>query len=236
MQGKTAQPTPQAQKKPAAPKTQTVHLHVYFPIEEGPRGYDEAKFFDFLHGKETSPYGINPWDLAGVNLVLHTKRETGVEDFKKSLSDPGAIVVYLGHSVLSKGQAIGLSPSGRSPPGLPTKTIMELLTKSTAALVILASCDSQSCVGKLKNGPVAIVTDSGPDKKTNSIPWSHAIASFLYRLIGYKFSEGSPPDQSNADNGTIQDALDVSAEAFDKAGTKDRFKLVNGDPSKKIFP
>jgi D-alanine-D-alanine ligase-like ATP-grasp enzyme len=60
---------------------------------------------------------------------------------------------------------------------------------------------------------------------------------FFFLLIGLELDSGRQPNiLRKAGHATIGEALDASAVAFDKAGTKDRFKLVQGDSSLKLIP
>jgi hypothetical protein len=72
---------------------------------------------------------------------------------------------------------------------------------------------------------------------TNTLPWSHAIGAFLLLLVGLDLDSGRQPSiQRKGGHATINEALDASSQAFDKAGTKDRFKLIHGVGTVKLIP
>ncbi len=107
--------------------------------------------------------------------------------------------------------------------------------KSKAKLVILATCASSTCVGKLSAGPAVIVTDSGANLTTWSFDWAQALGAFLLVLLGYEVGPSGQPVPRKSGRGTINEALDASNEAFKNQKTTDRFKLANGDGSTVVF-
>lgn len=223
-------------KKPATlAATQTVHLHFYMPITGN---YSATQFYEWLRGPEDYDHPLSRWEEAGITLSFHSEKNSGVDDFKKSLQDPGAVVVYLGHSTLDfkNKRSLGLTPKGSARAEIPPGTLMSLLNKSKASLVILASCASETCVGKLTGGPAVVVTASGDNLKTWSFDWAHALGAFLLVLLGFEVDGSGQPTPRKKGRGTINEALDASAEAFKGQKTTDRFKLVNGDGSRIIFP
>lgn len=223
-------------KKPATPAaTQTVHLHFYMPITGN---YSATQFYEWLRGPEDYDHPLSRWEEAGINLIFHSEKNSGVADFKKSLQDPGAVVVYLGHSTLDfkNKRSLGLTPKGSARAEIPPGTLMSLLNKSKASLVILASCASETCVGKLTGGPAVVVTASGNNLKTWSFDWAQALGAFLLVLLGFEVDASGQPTPRKKGRGTINEALDASAEAFKGQKTDDRFKLVNGEGSRIIFP
>lgn len=113
---------------------------------------------------------------------------------------------------------------------------MPLLKKSKASLVILASCASDTCVGKLSGGPAVVVTASGDNLKTWSFEWAQALGAFLFVLLGFEVAASGQPTPRKQGRGTLTEALDASAEAFKGQKTTDRSKLVNGDGARILFP
>jgi hypothetical protein len=92
------------------PAAKTVHLHLYLD----PTGsYSATSLFEFIRGPEDYNNPLNRWDEAGISLVSHTNVGSGADDFKKSLQDAGAVVVYLGHSALDfkNKRSMGLTPN-----------------------------------------------------------------------------------------------------------------------------
>lgn len=246
--------TPDPPKTPAPEKVTQIIFHLYLPVtvkgdKPGDKGFSAQDFFNWIKGTTDDPtpddgkvheWQQDHWEQQGVSLELKTAYASGVADFKKSLQAKNTIVIYLGHSTLDQyhgNQSMGLTPQGHAKPEIPNDELRTLLKKSTASLVIIASCDSITAVGKLGDGPAVMVTDSGSDRMTNTIPWSNAIGAFLFPLIGLSLDSGRQPTiQRKGGHATIGEALDASSEAFDKAGTKDRFKLIHGDPAVKLIP
>ena len=224
-----------AKKRATSAAAQTVHLHFYLPITSN---YSATQFYEWLRGPEDFDHPLNRWEEAGIHLIFHSAANSGAEDFKKSLQDPGAVVVYLGHSALDfkNKRSLGLTPKGLHTAELPPETLMSLLKKSKASLVILASCASNTCVGKLSGGPAVVVTDSGDNLKTWSFDWAQALGAFLFVLLGFEVGGSGQPTPRKKGRGTINEALDASTEAFKNQNTTDRFKLANGDGSTIIFP
>lgn len=223
-------------KKPATPPAaQTVHLHFYMPITGN---YSATHFYEWIRGPVDVDHPLSRWEEASINLIFHSAKDAGADAFKKSLQDPGAVVVYLGHSALDfkNKRSLGLTPKGLNKAEIPPETLTSLLKKSKASLVILASCASNTCVGKLTGGAAVVVTDSGTNLKTWSFEWAHALGAFLLLLLGFDVGASGQPTPRKKGRGTISEALDASTEAFKNQKTTDRFKLVNGDGSTVIFP
>jgi hypothetical protein len=219
------------------PAAKTVHLHFYLD----PTGsYSATSLFEFIRGPEDYNTPLNRWDEAGINLVLHTNVGSGAEDFKKSLQDAGAVVVYLGHSTLDfkNKRSMGLTPKGSSQAEIPPDKLMDLLKQSKVTLVILASCASSTLVGKMTGGPAVVVTNSQANLTTWSNDWANALGPFLFVLLGYDLPpSASQPTVRKEGRGKISDALDAANAAFKvNQKTDDRFELANGDASTVIFP
>jgi hypothetical protein len=232
-----------AQKKVAAPTpVDTIALHIYMDINSD-AGYPPQSLFEWINGKRDDStiheWVPDHWSSFNVTVELYTNPKTGVEEFKRSLKRKGTIVVYLGHSALDQyhgRRSLGLHPDLKDPKGLiSSKDLRTLLKKSQASMVIIASCDSITSVGTLGAGPIVIATDSGPDKTTWSQDWGIALGAFLFLLIGLELDPSGQPKQRKGGPGTIKEALDASAAAFEEHRTKDRFKLMHGDSSMKVF-
>lgn len=246
--------TPDKPKAADQVKIDTIIFHLYLPItvkgdKPGSKSFQAQDFFDWIKGTKDDAvpddgkiheWQQDHWDSMGISLELNTAIATGVDDFKKSLQRKGAIVVYLGHSTLDQyhgNRSMGLTPHGHAKPEIPNDDLRALLKKSAAPLVIIASCDSMTSVGKPGGSSAVIVTDSGSDRMTNTIEWANALGAFFFLLIGLELDSGRQPNVlRKGGHATIGEALDASATAFDKAGTKDRFKLVQGDRSLKLIP
>jgi hypothetical protein len=222
-------------KQPATPAaTKTVHLHFYLLVTSS---YSATQYYDWLRGPVDADHPFDRWEEAGVNLIFHSARNSGADDLKKSLQDPGTVVVYFGHSSLDfkNKRCVGLTPKGLNKAEIPAATLVSLLEKSKAKLVILATCASSTCVGKLTAGPGVVVTESGANLKTWSFDWAQALGPFLFVLLGYEVGPSGQPTPRKQGRGTINEALDAANEAFKNQKTDDRFTLANGDGSKVVF-
>jgi hypothetical protein len=122
-----------------------------------PQGFTKQDFFSWFNASYDTriPDGPGKWDTEGTKLEFNIDPKTGVKDFEKSLQRKGAILVYIGHSTLTRakspkdplGPSLGLSPKNpEKGPEIPNTTLRTLLSKSAASLVIIGSCDSQLMV------------------------------------------------------------------------------------------
>jgi hypothetical protein len=234
---------------PAPTKVDTIILHIYAPIipagdTPGNPGYSVQDFIDWFKAPDDARIpDVGKWSVENINLEFYTNTKTGVKDFEKSLQRKGAVVVYIGHSTLTatpkdqpEGPSRGLSPDNpRKGPEIPNATLRTLLSKSAASLVIIASCDSKTAVGNLSAGPPIIVTNSGANRVTLIPRMANAVGSFLFLLIGWeRDGQEQPNNPHKGGHGTINEALAASAAEF--KGMEDRFELVHGNDSIKIFP
>ena len=213
----------------------TLHLHFYLPITTN---YSVDQFFDYLRGPVDVDHPFDRWADAGINLDFRSKAVSGTADFKTSLKDTDSVVVYLGHSVLDfkNRRSLGLSPMGHHTAEIPPDSLMSLLKASKAKLVILATCASSTCVGKLTAGPAVVVTNSGANLTTWSFDWAHALTAFLLLLIDYAVGRSGQPVPCGIGRATITLALRVSNAAFEKNKSDDRFELAHGEGSTVVFP
>jgi hypothetical protein len=235
---------------PVPTKVDTIIWHVYetlIPPQSGyPQGFTKQDFFNWFNASYDTriPDGPGKWDTEGIHIEFNTDPKTGVKDFEKSLQRKGAIVVYIGHSTLTRakspkdplGPSLGLSPKNpEKGPEIPNATLRTLLSKSAASLVIIGSCDSKTAVGNISAGPPIIATNSGTDRVTDISRMARAAGTFLFLLIGWELDgRGQPNDAHKSGHGTINEALAASAEAF--TDLTDRFELVHGDGSIKLIP
>ena len=232
-------------KHSTSAKIDTIIFHMYIDITDN---FSSQDFIDWLQGtggklrddNQVYDWQEDRWTAEGIKLETYTSTKSGVADFKKSLQRESAVVVYLGHSTLDEhhgNNSLGLTPQLKSVPEIPNDQLRTLLAQSTASMVIIASCDSMTAVGKPTAGPVIIATDSGPDKMTFSTHWARALGALFFLLIGLQLDSAEQPSiQRKAGHATINEALEASDAEFAKLKDGDRFKLVHGDGSKKLFP
>jgi hypothetical protein len=238
----------QDKPKNPAPAPVTIIFHVYVstfaPPQKGdPQGFNIDNYKDWFNAAYDTRdlRSRGKWDTENVYVEWNTIGKTGVADFEKSLKRDGAIVVYIGHSSLTPpkehpGPSLGLTPQGKDQPEIPNATLRNWLSKSTASLVIIGSCDSKTAVGKINAGPDIIVTNSKKNRVTDISRMARGAGTFLFLLIGWELTKAGQPDNSHkSGHGTINEALAASAEAFG-TDTPDRFELVHGDGSIKLIP
>jgi hypothetical protein len=241
-------------KKTAPASAITIIWHIYETLMKAtaggvPKGYSREDFKAWFNASdEINPDGsrnldgFGKWDDERIHVEWNFNPRTGVQDFEKSLKRKGAIVVYIGHSALTltadgqpPGPSRGLTPQGKDQPEIPNATLSGLLSKSAASLVILGSCDSKTAVGRISDGPPIIATNSGSDRKTDISRMTRGAGTFLFLLAGWELDSGAQPNNRHkSGRGTIDEALAASAEAF--TDIPDRFELVHGDGSMKLFP
>lgn len=216
--------TPKSRKKKSSLHgviTSDVFMHVYF--KKLATNYTDEQFFDYIVGQSSDVTDPNRFQLAGIQIVLVNDPKTLVSDFKNSLSTAGAVVVYFGHTVLGKNKkkTLGLTPDVSKKPAITSADLVKLLNKSNAKIVLLAGCATDGCVRGVKGDIVVVVTRSGKDRLTNTLQWAPAIKAFLDELI---------------DNfGTAGDALAAANKVFAKVSSTDKFDIINGDPTLKLF-
>jgi hypothetical protein len=184
-----ANPKDKSKTPIVVPPTTEVRLHFYLSQKQTSEVYRDWLDYDY----EMGGIGLGSFTTAGLAIRIFTNAKTGVADFKKSLSVPGAIVVYEGHTSgyfddTKKFVATGLDPASTRKPAVTKSQLNALLEKASANIVILAGCSSNVLVTKpLKNDIVTLVTDSGRDGLTNSYNWTRAVSAFLFALVGLQF-------------------------------------------------
>lgn len=225
---------PKQPPQPPAPRpfVTDVRLHMYLPI---PRGHQA--FIDYMnHSWDNTGFG--PFYPFGVTMTLFENEKKGLEDFKRSISASGTIVVYMGHtSLVEKTKKVfvaeGLAPEGAKKPILKNAALVGLLEKAKANIVILAGCATDACIpAKLKNnGVIVITTSSGRDGVTHSAYWARALTGFLLALVGWKF-DGKTVTQLLSGTATVQEAIDIGNKFFP---TGDSFVLASGNGNVREF-
>src|SRR6188472_4206194 len=97
----SANKSKKAAKAPPAPtKVDTIILHIYAPLGDGPGGtdYSPQNFIDWFKALDDPSNPVSDkWSEEGINVESFTETKSGAKDFEKSLQR-GAIVVYIGHS------------------------------------------------------------------------------------------------------------------------------------------
>jgi hypothetical protein len=224
-------------------KVDTIILHLYRDPKEQDKtkGFSQQEFIRWFKAPADPDIpNVGKWSDERIDLEFYTDKKSGVKDFEKSLQRKGAIVVYMGHSTLDKFHgfhSLGLTPQGKKQPEIPNATLRTLLSKSPASLVIIASCDSKTAVGKLSAGPPIIVTNSGADEETDHLALVDAVAVFLFLLIGWEMDgRGQPNDPHKGGHATIDEALSAANVVLKASQIDDQFELINGNGSIKLFP
>jgi hypothetical protein len=247
----TDKPKKPSTTAPPPTKVDKIIWHVYEtlirPTAVGlPQGFTKRDLLVWFKASDDpgEPDGFGKWDAARIKVEFNTNPKTGVKDFEKSLQTKGAIVVYIGHSTLTPpktpkgpdGPSLGLSPENpQKGPEIPNGRLRILLSKSAASLVIIGSCDSKTAVGRISDGPPIIAVNSGADRVSDISTMARAACTLLFLLGGWELAGTArqPTDPHQGGYGTINEALEASAEAF--SDVSDRFELVHGDGSIKLF-
>jgi hypothetical protein len=140
-------------------------------------------------------------------------------------------------------RSLGLEPLGHKKVEIAPDELMDLLKRSPAKLVILATCASSTLgLEKLKTGPgpAIVVTNSGYNLLTVSMDWGQALQHFLLLLIGYEIAtkgdERGQPVARKKGRATISEALDAANAALIRNDSEDRFELASGNGSTVVFP
>jgi hypothetical protein len=243
---------PKKPAKPAAPakvKIDKIIWHVYADLirpTPGAPGFNQHNLAAwFIVSDDTrDPEGPGIWDAAGIKVEFKTQSKTGVKDFESSLQTQGAIVAYIGHSTMThprrpkdpEGPSRGLSPwNPANGPEIPNSKLRALLSKSAASLVIIGACDAITAVGKIDAGPPVVAINSGPDRVTDVSRMARGAGIILFVMFGWEFDpHGTPNTKRKGGFGTINEGIEASKEAFDTL--PDRYELVRGDGTLKLFP
>ena len=128
-------------------------MHVYFPKLSFNPVQTDQDFFDSIVGQTSAASLTQPsrFALAGIDIFLVNNPNSMVQDFKNSLQTPGAVVVYLGHTLLTKTSTLGLIPTlNAKKPAISCSELGRLLGKAKAKIVILAGCATDACVRRVK--------------------------------------------------------------------------------------
>jgi hypothetical protein len=114
---------------------------------------------------------------------------------------------------------------------LRNRSLVALLEKAKANIVILAGCSTDACVPrKLKNDVIVITTASGRDGVTHSAFWARALTGFLLALAGWDFDGKTVTQRSGT--ATVNEAITVGNRFFPPG---DVFVLASGDGSIREF-
>jgi V8-like Glu-specific endopeptidase len=200
--------------------TSNIFMHVYF--NNLATTFSAQQFFDWVVGQSPDAMGPNRFQNEGVEIHLVNNSATAVSDLKGTLKTAGSVVVYFGHTVLGPKTTLGLAPSDppAKKPGITCADLTKLLNTAKAKIVVLAGCATSQCVTKIKGDTVVIVTQSGPNRVTNTLQWAPAIKTLLDELLAAA---------------TVGDALDAANKIFAKHSSTDSFKRINGDPTLRMI-
>jgi hypothetical protein len=196
-----------AKKKPAPNKEPRTRRPEWKAVADGPHRRTASIYFLFYFGKISPSYSLDmfienlhgsqdqmDWPTTSdflanqVELRDFRNSDTAWTDLGNALHDPGAVVIYWGHSERLKGskKARNLRPVRDSADGSRDFTIGQLkgLVKTmNAKCFILASCATDGCLAGVKRDTAIIATDSGKNLVTDTVRWTTALRIFLLRFI-----------------------------------------------------
>jgi hypothetical protein len=203
------------------PHRPTTRIYILFYFSYISKTFTFDEFLQRLHGSndpdrwpETSPFIQD-----SIDIVKQSNSDTVWTDLGNALNEPGAVVVYWGHSERLKksNKARNLRPRPDPDDAASDITVGQLkmlLDIANAKSFILASCATDGCIGKGKRDTAIIATDSGKDLLTNTIDWTNALEPFLKSFI-----TGSP----------ITDCVSDANKSFAKSSdSDDKFVLASG--------
>lgn len=197
---------PPAHKKNAAWKavadgphasTSRIYLLFYLPLTEDD-SYTINNYLAYLHGStDQSKWPTDsPFMSAGIEIIVRSDPDTAWQDLGGALHESGAVVVFMGHSARSEGakKAHSLRPRRDPDDGSADIKISELtplLKTMNAKVLIVASCATDGCIGKVKRDTVVIATNSGGNFLSNTLAWSRALDKLLKAFVsGKTLAEG----------------------------------------------
>jgi hypothetical protein len=214
-------PRPEWKKVADGPHQQTSRIHFLFYLPYIATNYSFYMLLQNLHGDQ-DPMNWptkSPFLTRQVDLVGHTKSDTAWTDLGNALHEPGAIVIYWGHSERAKNskKARKLRPvhdSANASRDIGINQLAKIVKTMNAKCFILASCATRGCITSKDRDTALIVTDSGKNLLTDSRNWANALRQFLLKFIG---------------GGTITECLGEANTYF--AGSsepEDKFVLASG--------
>lgn len=201
-----------------------VDFHVYAAPA---RSYSAATFAGRLYG------GDLRMAMAGHHSFQYTDGRWAKSDLSRSLSTSGSLVVYYGHSALSRSGPIGLDPVGqqRASDVISTKQLTSMLSSSKAAIALIAGCSSSGCVSGPLASSTAVVTvqPTGNTPLSSSNYTAQATEAFVNALMGT-----SPDNMSVTDPATVAQAIAAANKVLVESDQPYRFRLHSGDPNTKL--
>lgn len=203
------------------PKKPTDHIYILFYFSTISEHYSLNDFLNYLHGtKDPNRWGETSPFIGVADIVTRTDPATVWSDLGNALNEPGAVVIYWGHSERAKSSNKARNLRPRPDPydssnDIPMTALTKLLAVSNAKAFLVAACATDGCIGKIKRDTAIIATDSGKDLVTNSLNWANALGKFLL-----KFIKGA----------TIADCITEANAAFaaGKSDADDSFVLASG--------
>jgi hypothetical protein len=172
------------------PQQATKSIYILFYLGKISPSYSFDMFLQRLHGSSDPDQWFNTSKFfeMGVDVVPMSDSKTAWSDLGSSLNEPGAVVIYWGHSERAKNskQARNIRPErdpDKSASDITIGQLKELLKVVNAKAFILASCATDGCIGKIKRDTAIIATDSGKNLVTDARNWSNALESFLKKFL-----------------------------------------------------
>jgi hypothetical protein len=204
------------------PHQATSSIHILFYFKHIYPSYPFEKFLQRLHGSATEDAwpSTSKFIANNIQIIAHRDSDTAWSDLGAALHDPGAIVVYWGHSERAKSakSARNLRPhpdSANSSVDIKISELKTILPTINAKVFILAACATDGCIGTVSRDTAIVSTDSGKDTLTRGAVWAKALEAFLMKFV---------------DGGTISECVGAANPIFaaDQTDSDDKFILTSG--------
>ena len=203
------------------PHQPTRNIYFLFYLGTISRNYSFEDYINYLHGSaDPIQWSLtSPFEQRGVSLTGLHNGDTFWNDLGRVLHEPGAVVIYMGHSErgASSRKARNLRPRTDPSDGsadLSVRKLAQLTKTMNAKCFILASCATDGCIGKSPRDTVLVTTHSDKNLTTDALNWSAVLAEFLAKFI---------------DDATITGCLAAANAVFAKSSEpNDKFVQVSG--------
>lgn len=195
---------------------------------------------------------LTRWAALNISLdVIRVAKDAATikNDLATSLSTAGAFVIYLGHSFIwtdSKKNPVKvlLNPAhvkketkGYQDWLISAGELTKMINSSNykAGALLIASCSSSRCVGKITSKKKHVIgLDSGKNLVTAFSSMSFAIETVLDNILGYQVVDPSKGYASRTiaiptPQKTLKQAVELGDKALQYGGVTDKLIFLNGD-------
>jgi RHS repeat-associated protein len=211
-----------------------IDIHVYAAPAGG--SYSQLTFMARLYGNpRQSPERFSKF---GHHSFQYTDGSWAAKDLKRSLSTPGAFVIYFGHAGFAPGPVpLGLDPVGHQKRSdlITIKQLTQMLSTSKASIVLITGCSSAQCVSPgLKSSAGAIVAIRPTSEKgafSSANYTARATDIFVNAVLGTQ-----PDSTAWTPPATVGEAIDQANQELIERDQPYRFVLIWGDASTLLTP